>query len=286
MHFMDGFSGPSLHLNRSPEHHSLRKKESIEGPSSKGRVLGMMGVLIRDCTAERMRVHNTKMAKELKSNPHLIKDALSNTKEKRDPAFDPHQPTVLLPRDQERNRPRWTPKSPKLSGAAAVSGEESDSPEQVDTLIHGSRPRGFVPGQVYWIREGTCRPYRLALALPYENLRQIGLPDNDVSHWVQALSDKYTFDDHTGYYVENRGSGQSEKSTWVYPMLYIDALAVPNQGDVTFCNLSNTRQFERERIDEKDVAYERLIQYLDRDMLWFVSGTDVGPAGKDPSLCL
>jgi hypothetical protein len=58
----------------------------------------------------------------------------------------------------------------------------------------------FAPGEVYWFKGAADITHRLVLALPYENLRSIGLLDYDVSNVVKRLTSHLWLEKSYGYY--------------------------------------------------------------------------------------
>jgi hypothetical protein len=289
MHFRKNMTGAMNHLSKGPQHHSLRKDEGLDNGVNREGVFRFMGIKVLDCSDEAMERHND--ALERLGSRHPVRNMLSNYPRERDGCYHPEHPVVLLPRNQEKNRPRW---HDRIGGTRDVSSSAETIPSgSADTraglLVQSDLPRpqstqrvhGFVPGQIYWTRENAFAKYRPVLALPYNDLKEIGLPGWEVSRWIDWMRVRYTYDATTGYFHDDRlHSRNIREPEKVYPLLYLDDCNGDTDPKVTYGLVSMVREFDRDEITEGDPTYERLFQYLDQETLWFVGDQTPPPTSQ------
>ncbi|KAK0388839.1 hypothetical protein NLU13_5082 [Sarocladium strictum] len=290
-----GLVGAIGHLQRTKQHASLRKTEGLRSRIEKRDVIRYMGIQVLGCSHKVMEKHNAALDRQ--GDRYVVPNATSADLTERNAAYHPERPVILLPRHQEKNRPRLSSsptdfRETSRSSAAGVAlpsedlGVASPVKSDIGQPQSSQRPHGVVPGQIYWAKEQPdARHYRPALALPYRNLREIGLLDWDVSPWVDRMRIRFTYDQSTGYFKEKSNRRNMKDPERVYPVLFLDASDGSPRPKVAYPQLSTMRNFERDEIQESHPVYTRLIQYLDEATLWFVGDEEGrGTVGESSSV--
>lgn len=268
VHFQEGTAGAVIHLNKSPNHASLKSSRMPQGPRHDD-VFTYMAIRIVDCSVEIMKAHNGRLQWDIEASKYRLRSAINVDPKSRKDCYHPKHPAILLPRVAETNRPRLTPAPDDGPSSARIS-----LPPQPQ---NDRKPNGFIPGQVYWVKEYSAKHYRIALALPLHNLEEIGLPPRSVIEWTGGEGNGLVYDDKVGFYL--KPSRSKSDGIW-YPMLYLDFDDGRTEPEVSFINLTFARSFERDEIGEGNRKYARVYEYLDQAQLWFVAKASTKEEGE------
>jgi hypothetical protein len=127
------------------------------------------------------------------------------------------------------------------------------------------------------VKQYSAKHYRIALALPLHDLKEIGLPRWSVTGWTDEEKGHLVYDDAIGCYVQP--SRPPKDNTW-HPMLYLDVQDGRTEPEVVFINLTFVRAFERDEIGEGRSTFARVYEYLDHAQLWFMAAESAKEKGK------